>query len=352
MRTLVIGGGGVGSLIAGYMVNAGRDVVVLDGWKEHVQKVRRAGLQIDGVEDSFTVRADYRSIHESSDSGRFDLVVIATKAYATAAMTQTARAHSHRGTILMAAQNGMPDDIIKAVDPAARLLGCVVGLGAQVIGPGRVRRTTAQTEESIHLGLIAESDVSLEELELVRAELEPVGGVSVASDIQAMRWMKLSINACTNGLSALTGLDVAELWSSGRTLDIVIAVTHETVTVAEAAGVRMEPAFGVDHAHWVEAASVSDPRWEAIRSSLRAIAAQRTGSKATKASMLQDVLNGRPTEIRFINGWLAQTAATLGVEAPVNAALLAAVLEVESGARALDVANADGLLALAREVYA
>jgi len=44
-----------------------------------------------------------------------------------------------------------------------------------------------------------------------------------------------------------------------------------------------------------------------------------------RSSMLQDVLLGRETEVEFLNGFVAERSAELGLDAPVNAALAALI---------------------------
>jgi 2-dehydropantoate 2-reductase len=46
------------------------------------------------------------------------------------------------------------------------------------------------------------------------------------------------------------------------------------------------------------------------------------GTANNRSSMLQDVMNARQTEIDYITGFLLQEAARLGIDAPLNRALL------------------------------
>jgi 2-dehydropantoate 2-reductase len=68
-----------------------------------------------------------------------------------------------------------------------------------------------------------------------------------------------------------------------------------------------------------------------------------------KPSMLQDFERGRPTEIDFINGYVAQLGHRLGVPVPMNAAITRLAHRIEQGAARPDPARLDDLL---REVVA
>ncbi|MGH7964458.1 MAG: 2-dehydropantoate 2-reductase N-terminal domain-containing protein, partial [Candidatus Binatia bacterium] len=54
MRVVVLGAGGVGSVVAGYLARAGIDVVML-ARPSHAAAVQEKGLHISGIED-FHVR--------------------------------------------------------------------------------------------------------------------------------------------------------------------------------------------------------------------------------------------------------------------------------------------------------
>jgi len=54
-------------------------------------------------------------------------------------------------------------------------------------------------------------------------------------------------------------------------------------------------------------------------------------SDTARPSMGQDMIKGRRTEIEFLNGLVVERAAELGMEAPANAGLIAAVQSVERG---------------------
>jgi 2-dehydropantoate 2-reductase len=57
-------------------------------------------------------------------------------------------------------------------------------------------------------------------------------------------------------------------------------------------------------------------------------------------STLQSLLRGEPTEIDYLNGEIVRAAAIVGMPAPINAAIVRAVHEVERTRRFLTPAEA------------
>jgi len=63
-----------------------------------------------------------------------------------------------------------------------------------------------------------------------------------------------------------------------------------------------------------------------------------------KSSMLQSIERRRPTEIDFLNGYVAKCGMEKGIMTPVNAALTKMVHEIEAGERTPSTNNLKGLL--------
>jgi 2-dehydropantoate 2-reductase len=132
----------------------------------------------------------------------------------------------------------------------------------------------------------------------------------------------------SNPLQAVSGLGSLEVSSSevGRTLMIRLAA--ESARVGLALGHRVPAFAGAPAERWADA----DRRdtWEALDRMLTPAAAS---ARSWRASMAQDVAKGRPTEIGEMNGHVVAQGLETGIATPVSTAIVAAVREVESGAR-------------------
>ncbi len=119
-------------------------------------------------------------------------------------------------------------------------------------------------------------------------------------------WKKLVLNAATLPTAALSRLTAGALGEPGELRDLVDGLAAETVAVAVAQG------LGIDLGE----------RIAAIHGVL-----ERAGTG--KASMLQDVLAARKTEIETVNGAVVAAAAEHGVPVPLNSAMVSLVHGLE-----------------------
>lgn len=118
-------------------------------------------------------------------------------------------------------------------------------------------------------------------------------------DIATALWSKLAVNCVINPLTALHACRNGELAERPGLASQVDALCGEVTAISRAAG------------------------FNTVASSLEAtVAAVIAGTAHNRSSMLQDVLNGRPTEIDYITGYLLQVADRYRIDAPHNRALL------------------------------
>jgi 2-dehydropantoate 2-reductase len=164
--------------------------------------------------------------------------------------------------------------------------------------------------------------------------LSVIDGAKATDNLWGERWSKLSANAMSNPVQAMSGLGSLEILSSevGRTITINLAA--EAARVGRALGLRVPKFNGAAAEEWVDADR------PATREALDRMLTP-TGGRARnwRASMAQDVAKGRPTEIDFMNGYVVVQGRDRGVATPVHAAVVEVMHEVEAGARPADPAN-------------
>jgi 2-dehydropantoate 2-reductase len=131
----------------------------------------------------------------------------------------------------------------------------------------------------------------------------------LTDDADALVWGKLIVNVGINALAALLRVPNGVLAAEPACERLMARAVAEAVAVAHARGIALPYPDPLAHVKAV---------------------CRRTAQN--RASMLQDVLRGAPTEVAVINGAVARLAGELGLAAPVNTLLTALVAALEATA--------------------
>ena len=79
-KICVLGGGAIGSCVSASLTDAGLDVILVDQWADHINKIRRDGLSVTTKEGEKNTKV---SAYHMSDLAKlqpqFDLILMASK---------------------------------------------------------------------------------------------------------------------------------------------------------------------------------------------------------------------------------------------------------------------------------
>ena len=318
MRIGVLGAGAVGGLVAALLDRAGHEVEVT-ARGEQLAAIREGGIRLDGGFGAHIarVRAGERL------TARPDIAFLATKAQDAAAALEANR-ELLTGVPVVVVQNGLGGlRVAHEALPDSPLIGALALFAVSYLEPGRVTVTSA-----LPTIVGAGPGCSRERLGEVVAAIGDAIPLQPTDDIEGAQWTKLLINH-VNAMPAITGLSVQQTIDDPRLRRIITASMRETSRVARAAGVRFASLQGTPG--WLAGLIARLPLWAAQRIPL--VIRRRLGDVPNPASTLQSIRRGRLTEIDYLNGATVRIAAEHGVDAPINAAIVALVHEVEvSGA--------------------
>ncbi|MFQ5776415.1 MAG: ketopantoate reductase family protein [Terriglobia bacterium] len=300
MKICVIGCGAVGSLFAAHLARVeGVEVYAFDVWEEHMKAIRMGGLRLSGAAD-FTARVEATTNPHTIP--RCDYGVVATKSIHTrAAMEQAAHLFDEKSAVC-SVQNGVGNEEILAEFVKYVIRGTTFPAG-HVIAPGHV---SYDISGDTWLGPFEPSNTPMTMVKELAATITRGGMNTVAlQDARGAQWTKLIFNASTNPVGALTRLHHSAAAYFEPTGNLFHAVVAEGLAVVQALGIELH----------------GDPK-KMIRDG-----AEAPGKH--KASMLQDVEAGRPTEIDFMCGAIVHWGEKVGVPTPLNKALWALVKGLE-----------------------
>src|SRR5213083_227359 len=331
-KLLFVGAGAIGSYLGAFLSRAGHDVTLVDPWADQVETIRERGISVTGPHEPFEARPAAVHLNEAARLPRdYDIAFVATKAYDTAWAAQLTLRHLAADGYVIAAQNCWPDPAVAGVAGASRAVGLVMSkIGVALWKPGQVERGVEKGQGKGHdVFRAGEHDRRITPRATELAEmLSVIDGAQVTDNLWGERWAKLCANAMGNPVQAMSGLGSLEVAASevGRTITIHLAA--ESARVGLALGYQVPKFNGATTEQWADAGRRET--WSALDTML-------TPTEGTKrnwrASMAQDVVKGRPTEIDFMNGLVVDKGRERKVPTPVSAAAVEAIHEIERGSR-------------------
>ena len=348
MRIAIIGAGAVGAYVGGYLGRDGHDLVLVDPWPAHVEAMNAGGLRLEGMSDAECFTAKVRALHVTDvqslpRSGAVDLAFVCTKSYDTAWATHLIKDYLAPDAFVVSLQNCINEDTIAGIVGWGKTVGCIAAkISVELVGPAHVRRGVPKSHDGNPVFRVGEvHGRETPRVARIARMLAAIDGARVTPNLWGERWTKLVANAMRNGICAASGMTANACDREPVTRDLAIRVAGEAVRVGLAQGFVVESVNGRPAEEWVRALDGDEDLRRAMADDMEASCAKR--SEAFIPSMAQDVNKARRTEVDFINGVVVARGAELGIEAPANAALVAAVKRVERGECAPGLDNLRGI---------
>jgi 2-dehydropantoate 2-reductase len=289
MKVCVVGCGAVGSLFAAHLAMAGEvEVWAYDLWKDHTDAIQKNGLRLSGAAD-FTARLNATS--DVRELPRCDYGIVATKAI----HTRNAIAHAAHifddNSAVCSVQNGVGNEEIIAEHVKYVIRGTTFPAGHS-ISPGHIGY---DIKGDTWVGPFEPTHTSMRKVEELAGLMTRSGMNTIAlRDARGAQWTKLIFNASTNPVGALTLLHHGAATRFEATGQLFNALIAEGEAVAQSLGIALH----------------GDPR-QLVQKGAGAPGKHR-------ASMLQDVLARRQTEVDFMNGAIVKWGEKLGIPTPLN----------------------------------
>jgi len=299
MRVCIVGCGAVGSLFAAHLAQVDDvEVWAYDVVQPHVDAINQSGLKLVGEAD---ITGAVRATSEARELPPCDFGIVATKSmYTRAAIEASSHAFAHGA--VASVQNGVGNEEVIAEHVDRVIRGTTFPAG-HLTEPGVVHM---DARGDTWLGPFEPRPASMDAVtELAKAITAGGMNTKALADARGAQWTKLIFNAATNPLGALTRLTHGRLCEQPDTRRLISQLVAEGKAVAESLGITLDsdPDELVDHAAKV--------------------------AYEHRASMLQDVLAERATEIDALNGGIVRFGAEQGVPTPMNEAIAALIKGLE-----------------------
>lgn len=293
----------MGGVFASALAEFGDPVTLLDTNRDVAEAIRRNGLRVIDSRGERSVQVPIVSdVAEVSDA---EVVFFFVKAQHTRAAAESVRSVVTDDAIVVSLQNGWGNaDVLGDVFSSEQIVLGVTYSSATVKEPGVVvHNGSGDTIVGPYL-----DDAGTDLANTVAQPLRDAGiPLTVVDKVKDHVWKKLTLNAATLPVAALTRLSAGAMSSGSPVNQVVRGLAAEAVAVGRAMG------FDID----------LDERLDAIEQVL-----SRAGPG--KPSMLQDVEAGRKTEIEVICAAVVAEAERLAIDVPLNDAMVALVHGLET----------------------
>lgn len=335
IQVAMIGAGAIGGVTAAFIKQAGHDIEIVCKHQALAEKINTTGIHISGKKGAHQIRL--KAVKEIAHlSGPKDLVFIATKAADCVTAAQQLLPKLTPKSVVVSLQNGISEPALAKVLGKTRVIGCVVGWGASHNGQGELEVTSEG--EFIIGNLDHKPDGRLAPIQEMLNRVYPT---RISTNILGELYAKLIINACINSLGVIGGVRLGKLLADKKARTICMRLMREAMAVANAMNIQVEAAGGgkLDFNTFLE----SRGRLAEMK---RHLTIRIIGFKyrRIKSSSLQSIERGHRSEVDFLNGYICDHGQTHHIPTPVNNAVRAMVLEIESGTRDMSMINFNELV--------
>ncbi|TFG19304.1 MAG: 2-dehydropantoate 2-reductase [Promethearchaeota archaeon] len=318
MTIYILGMGAVGSLFASVLYSNGQKVVGLCRGK-HFDAIQSHGLtyvDIQGKEkaipigENFEVYTDLRSPScDFTEIDSNDWIFISSKVYGLESLVKEYSDIIKKHGSLVLVQNGLGnEELVFEKLPDLRIYRILTTNGALLESPGRVRHTGPGYTK---IGFPQSNPLPMEESKVKslinRFRKSPLS-LELDTHIDVLLWEKIFVNIGINAIASIYNIPNGGLIETQERKELMRDAITEAWKVAKA----MKISVGETPDQYID---------------FTYLVCEKT--KPNRNSMLQDLDQGRKTEIDFINGKIVEYGEKLGITTPINQELTRKIKNLE-----------------------
>jgi 2-dehydropantoate 2-reductase len=294
MKIAIMGSGGVGGYFGARLAQGGSDVTFI-ARGAHLAAMREHGLRIESAAGDLHLPR-VQATDDPASIGPVDLVVFAVKLFDTEAAARAIRPLVGLGTGVIPFQNGVQArELLQRELGEAPVLGGVAYIGAVIREPGVIQHIG-----NMHRLVFGEFDGRRSaRAEAFLAACQRGGfDAELADDILLRIWQKFVLLVGVSGSTTSMRTTMGPIRAHPLTRAFLLELMQETTAVGRALGVALPPDYGQDRLGFVDGFPPE-----------------------MTSSMHQDLKRGKPLELMWLSGAVADLGAQAGVPTPANRAV-------------------------------
>ncbi|NBI29408.1 2-dehydropantoate 2-reductase [Chengkuizengella marina] len=296
MKFCIVGGGSLGLLLTAKYTLANIPVVLITRTKEQAKIIRKYGLQLtEEISEHAANFACYSmsEINENDVELDLDWIFLMVKQHhINLSLGQDISMLMNEHTKLLCFQNGIGhEEKLSSWIPSDKIYLAITTEAAKKNAAHKVEHTG---KGMIWIGQESQNSECYDKSEknLIKSLNDAGFKAQMTNNMSSIIWNKLLINAVINPLTAILKVSNGKLLTSENWMILMKNLLEEGQLVANAAGV-----------------TIKEQLWDQLIE-----VCQKTSNNSS--SMLQDVLEGRETEIDRINGSLIRVASEYKIDVP------------------------------------
>jgi 2-dehydropantoate 2-reductase len=286
-RVYILGAGAIGLALAVHLVNSSKEAIAVRTSNHEVSR-KVVDVSLQSSSESVIV-APVEMVSLSKLRHLDGIIAVTAKSYANAHISAQIRERAIEAPIIIM-QNGIGVEEPYLLSGFSEVYRCIVYATGQKTGERDLRFRSVRPSP---IGVIRGSEHNLESYveQLTTPEFE----FSVEDNIQEEIWKKAILNAVFNSICPLLDVDNGIFIRDEQATDLAKQIVEECIEVARGLGLNL----------------VQEELMEQLFTISR-------GSEGQFISTLQDIRNGRETEIESLNLEIARVAENITPSIDVN----------------------------------
>jgi len=349
-RIAVVGIGALGGYVGANLAHQGQDVTLIDMWPEHIEAIRARGMELDGLteEERITVKSaktmHMTEVQSLSKQAPIDIAFVSVKSYDTEWATMMIKPYLSPTGFVVSLQNCLNEEKIASIVGWGKTLGTIASvISVELYEPGRIRRMVPKGGDKHTVFRIGEvHGVITPRVEELVEMFSKIDSSKPTNNLWGERWSKLCQNGMANGIAAATGMSGTERDNNPTIRRFSIKLGSEAVRVGQALGYQLVNIGKLDPERLALAGEGHADAFAEVENYMMSRHSGNPRAGTQRPSMGQDMRKGRRTEIKLMNGFIAEKGALVGVATPTHEKLTEVVLRVERGELPASPANLGG----------
>jgi len=303
MKIAAMGAGGVGGYFGARLQQAGHDVTFFARGR-HLEAIRANGLKVESPHGDALLKV--RVLEDPREAGVVDVVLFAVKLWDTEAAAEKLRPVVGPETAIIPFQNGVESIVrLRKVFPEKAVLGGAAYIATRVKAPGVIEHTGEMSR--LQFGPVLPSQKEKAEAFLAACREAKINA-EIPDDIVKANWEKFVFLVAVSSATAVARAPLGVVRADPDLRWLFEQAMRETWRVGRARGVALAEDFVEARMQFADGLHAE-----------------------MKASLAHDLENGGRLEAPWLCGAVARMAQELGLDAPVNRSVYAALKPYVNG---------------------